>query len=916
MTRKLLLLLTLLVALPALAQTGVRGTVLDAKSGMPVAGITVMLDDQGLMTVTGQDGAFAITDAQAGHDQIIVLGYGYNDWAGSVDIAAGRILDYGAIKLTPSAIGASQEMSDANRELQLTESQLDDEEGNTQAVAILTSANDNPFYQAASFNWSVTRFRPRGYNNEYSSTSINGLNFNDAARGRFNYSMLGGLNQAFRKKTIGQGLETQLYGFGSVGGQTDIGTLAKDFAPGFRGSVAYTNGNYRWRGMGTYSTGLQSNGWAMTLSAVGRYADEGVIPGSFYNSWGYFLSVMKEINPEHSINVTTFGAPTKRASNSATFEEAYQLAGSNLYNSNWGWQEGEKRNARVVEAFDPTVIVNWLWKPRAGMSLNTAAGYHKSFYKSSALNWYNAADPRPDYYRYLPSYYTDENTAAFYTDQWLNNESFRQVNWDRMYQTNYQNNLEADRTGVEKGSTYMQENRHSNQSSVSLASTLNMRLASNLTLQGGVNANYTISSYYKTVKDLLGGRYWLDVDQYSERDFPDDSNLSQNDLNNPNRKVGAGDRFGYDYNINQFSTNLWAQNMWELARWNFSYSATVSYTEYQRDGHMLNGRAPENSYGKGKRHEFVNYGVKGSATFKLDGRNSFTAHAYYGTRAPLSYNAYVSPRIKDDVITNLQSERIASGDISYSWNFRNFSGVVTGFYTDMTHGTERTSFYDDLNRTFMNYALTNVHKVYKGVEVGLAWRMTPAVTFKAAANLSRYQYKNRPTGTRSFENGSAEDVTQTVYLKNFYVSGTPQEAYSMGFNYAAPHQWFFEVSGAWTNRAYVDLSPVRHEQLNDLYLVVDSEEELKQRIREISLQEKLNEALTINLSLGKLIYLSRSASLNLNLNITNLLNNRNIQTGGYQQGRFDYTNYTTTKYPNKYYYAQGIKVFLNAGVRF
>ena len=25
-----------------------------------------------------------------------------------------------------------------------------------------------------------------------------------------------------------------------------------------------------------------------------------------------------------------------------------------------------------------------------------------------ALNWYNAADPRPDYYRYLPSYYDDE----------------------------------------------------------------------------------------------------------------------------------------------------------------------------------------------------------------------------------------------------------------------------------------------------------------------------------------------------------------------------------------------------------------------------------------------------------------------------------------------------------------------------
>ena len=34
-------------------------------------------------------------------------------------------------------------------------------------------------------------------------------------------------------------------------------------------------------------------------------------------------------------------------------------------------------------------------------------------------------------------------------------------------------------------------------------------------------------------------------------------------------------------------------------------------------------------------------------------------------------------------------------------------------------------------------------------------------------------------------------------------------------------------------------------------------------------------------------------------------------TGGYQQGRFDYDNYNLAKFPNKYYYAQGIRVFAN-----
>ena len=70
------------------------------------------------------------------------------------------------------------------------------------------------------------------------------------------------------------------------------------------------------------------------------------------------------------------------------------------------------------------------------------------------------------------------------------------------------------------------------------------------------------------------------------------------------------------------------------------------------------------------------------------------------------------------------------------------------------------------------------------------------------------------------------------------------------------------------------------------------------------------------MSIGKLIYLSRSSSLNINLNLSNLLDNKNIQTGGYQQGRFDYKNYDMSKYPNKYYYAQGFKMYLNLGVRF
>ena len=920
MRLKLFLLLALFATLPLLAQrTGVQGVVVDAKSGFPVAGATVMLDNQGNAATTGTDGVFIIDDAYAGSDQLLVLAYGYKDWETAVAIVTGMVENMGTIQIEPVSFESAEalEYRSSVAELALTESQLEDEEGNTQEVALLSGATDNPFYQAASYTFSTARFRIRGYENQKTETYINGIPFNDGVRFAFNYSMTGGLNQAFKSKTVGMGLEESLFGFGGIGGATNIKTYAADYAPGTRLSLAYTNGNYRWRGMVTHSTGLNKHGWALTLSAVARYADEGVYPGSFYNSVGYFLALQKVFNPQHSLTLTTFGAPTKRASNSAIFEEAGRLI-NNMYSPDWGWQEGKKRNSKVVESFDPTVILNWLWKPADGTSLNTGVAYHKSFYSKAALNWYKAADPRPEYYRYLPSFYTDDAvTREYYTNLWASESDITQIQWDDLYQTNYLNNAMADKTGVEQGSTYILENRHSNQSSFTLSSVLNKRFSNQLSMQTGANANYTVSSYYKTIKDLLGGRYWMDVDNFSERDFPDNPDLSQNDLNNPNRKVLKGDRFGYDYDILTFKAQLWHQWVLNLAKWEMFASVKGDYFQFQRDGNMRNGRSPENSFGKGETHSFLTYGAKGGITFKLDGRNSFTGHAFYGTEAPRPYDAYISSRTKDDVI-DLKEEKIFSADLSYAMSYRNFKSIVTAFFTDQRDNTERSAFYDDAYSSFMNYALTGIHKQYKGVEVGMSYKLTSSLTVSGAANIGRYQYKNNPYGVRSIENGSIPDVRRQVFLKNYYVAGTPQECYSLAFNWAGPHQWFFELNGAWMNRSYVSMAYTRHETLADLFFKAEDEADLARLAKEMSTQEKLNEALVINASIGHVIYLSRTASFNINLNLNNILDNKNIQTGGYQQGRTDTKDVTNTlnKYPSKFYYAQGFKMFLNLGLRF
>ena len=920
MRLKLFLLLLLTAVLPSLAQsTGVAGSAADPHTGAPVAGASVMLDNQGLYATTDPSGAFTISNAQAGTDLLVIVAYGYQDVNMPVNMVAGRVDNLGNIKMLASNL--NDVFYEEQNDMLFDQALLDDEEGSAQSIAALTGASDDVYYNAANYDFQPMRFRIRGYDSKYTETYINGISFNDLARGRFNYSTLGGMSRAFRDKTTALGLSAANFGFGNIGGATDINTTASHYAPGFNGSVAYTNSNYMLRAMALYSTGLNKNGWAFTMSAIGRYAKEGVIDGTFYNSFGLFASLEKVFNEKHSFNLTAWGAPTQRATNSATYLEAYNLADNYLYNPNWGYQDGKKRSSKIVETFDPTAVLNWLWKPKKGTTLNTGLAFRSVHYSTSALNWYNAADPRPDYYRYLPSYFMDNGqpteASELYTDLWRNNESFRQIKWDELYQANYLNNIYG-RGGNPNNhsSTYILENRHSNQINLVLNSVLNHRLNDHMTLQAGASVNYTRAHYYKTIRDLLGGEYWLDIDQYSERDFPSDPEKLQNDLRNPSRHVGKDDVFGYDYYINAIHTNFWIQNQITLPQWDINYGLKLGFTQFQRDGKMQNGRAPKNSYGKGETHRFDTGALKAGATYKIDGRNFISAHVGYETQAPLFEYAYISPRIKDTAIEGLTPERILTGDISYAWSYRRFRGAITGFWTEMFDQTERTSFYDDQYSTFMNYVLKGVHTRYKGVEIGAAFKITPSVTLSAAATFARYQYKNRPKGTRSYENGMRPDTTQVVYLKNFYIGGTPQTAVNVGIDWAAPKSWFFNVNASWMGDAYVNLSPIRHEALPNLWEKYPSYEELEAKMDELGEQDKLRDAFVVNASIGKLVYINRKVSMNFNLNVDNILNNRKIQTYAYQQGRFDYTNYDSTKYPNRYFCAQGIKVYLNVGIRF
>ena len=425
-----------------------------------------------------------------------------------------------AVALSLATMGWAQSPQDSlfnasdNADATFTESQIGDDEDAAQTVSTLSNLRNDPFLSEVGFRFSPMRFRVRAYDNQYNQTYLNGLLMNDAEGGRFSYGLIGGLNDATRNREGVSAYDFNTFGLTDVGGGSNINMRASQYAAGHKLTLSGTNRNYVLRGMYSYATGMMANGWAFAGTIGYRWAKEGVIEGTFYNAFSYLFAAEKRINDHHSLSFVTFGAPTERGQQGASTEEVYWLANSHYYNPNWGYQNGKKRNSRVVKSFEPTALLTWDWRIDNSRKLATTFGFRYTNYGSTALSWNgDAYDPRPDYYKNLPSsafnVYNNENTGEWLYnnpfaleqwqtlyDYWTAGKANRQINWDRLYYVNRQ----AAELGQE--TLYFQERRHNDQLVFSLSPTFthSLNLQNKYTI--GLVLNHTKGMHYKTMEDL------------------------------------------------------------------------------------------------------------------------------------------------------------------------------------------------------------------------------------------------------------------------------------------------------------------------------------------------------------------------------------------------------------------------------
>ena len=886
------------------------GTLLDEENQTPLVGVQVSLENNKQQATTNSDGDFIFVDLEIGDDLLVVNVAGIRPLSQSIHIQAGEN-HLGSLMLV------KENQIDVQTLMGVIDEDMLNDEGDVQDISSSVVLSNDLYLNKVGYGLSAYRFRVRGYDNFYEKTYVNGVLANDQYRRVFNYASIGALNDLTRNGDVVNYNNSGNFTFGSIGGSENINMRASSYARGGKLTGSYTNRNYYARGMFSYSTGLLDNGWAFTGAIGGRYADKGFIQGTSYNNMSYALSAEKQwAGGAHSLSLVTYGSPVVRGQQGASYQEAYDLVGNNLYNPNWGYQDGKVRNSRMVKAYDPTAILSHIWKIDEKTSLTSGGMLHYGRYASTALNWYNAMDPRPDYYRNLPSYFNMDpaTTSAFsydyYTNLWQSNDpSVTQINWEDLYRQNMSPENRRKNNGA---ALYMVEARHSDLLEGTLSSTFNKLYDNNMRLTAGVEARKSRSYQYKTVEDLLGADYVLDKDKFAERDHPGDDDFKQNDLRFPNRKAYVDDIFGYDFDIDIQSINAWVMNNYQTSNIDYYYGMKFGYTDFQRNGNMQNGRFPDASYGKGANHHFFDYTLKGGLTYKFNGRHYLSGNISYGTDAPIPDRAYVMPRVTDQTVKDLSSSKIFATDINYVFSLPKLSGRISVFQTNFYNQLERMAYYHDTERTFVYHNLIGVNKVNHGIEAAATYRLDDNWSFDFTGTMAEYYYANNPLGVMNSENGNVVDVEEQVYMKDLYVSGTPQFAGILAARYFYDY-WFFELSANAVGRNYLQAAALRRQASN--YEGINPYDPANYAAYgALTTQERLDDAVTMNASIGKMIYLPNRQALNFNLSVTNLLNNKGIRTGGYEQGRID-TTYPD-RFASRYYYMQGANVFFNMSYRF
>ncbi|MBL4642533.1 MAG: carboxypeptidase-like regulatory domain-containing protein [Flavobacteriaceae bacterium] len=908
------------------AQNIVKGVVVDSDSEKPIEHVKVILNSKLLVIKTTNNGVFIIKNNTNGMYILELKLQGYETQKFSIQFT-GKTIDLGTIlfyKNRTDTLDLSV--------ITLSDDELNDDTTTSDNISGLLQASKDIYLRTAAYEFSASFFRVKGLGSENGSILINGIEFNKIYNGRPQWSNWGGLNDVTNNQEFNAGLSPSSYTFGKLLGVTNINIRPKETRTGTKISYASSNRSYNHRIMITHASGVLKNDWAFTFSASSRTAKEGYSDGTFYDANSFFASIEKRLNKNSSINISAIISANKRGKSSANTQEVFDLKGTR-YNSYWGFQNGEIRNSRIKEVVEPIILLNHYWNLNSKSTLQTNIGYQFGKVSNSRIDYNGSkidgainsiptivrlggSNPDPSYYQKLPSYALRQNYPNVYRmEQHFIEDG--QLDWKQLYLAN-QNPFNNSNT------TYVLYEDRNDDKLFIINSIFETEITDHVLLNASIQLKQLHSENYAKILDLLGGKGFLDIDNFAEN-----TDRKQNDFLHPNRIASKAARFKYNYTLEAKISNGFIQAQFNYNKIDAFIAGSISSTSYQRIGQYQNGKfkGQKESLGASEQLIFMDFGFKAGLTSKITGRHLVHLNLAYVTKPPTLQNSFSNVRISNSVVKNLTSEKTISADLSYVFRSPILQAKISGYFTKREDLTAVSFYYadgiggsDSENTAFVQEVLTGVGKKHFGIEIGIEAQVTSVLKLKGAANIGQYTFDNSPNLALNSESENFQFKSRTSHLKNYKLPVGPQKAYSFGFEYRAPEYWWIGATVNFFDGIYVDINPLtRTTNFSDDGGIPfnDYDSILAKKLLE---QEQFKNYSIVNFVGGKTwkidhYYIGFFAS------ISNLLNTQ-YKTGGFEQGRnANFRELRDDKalekpvFGNKYWYGRGTTYFLNLTIR-
>ncbi|MCK9400016.1 MAG: TonB-dependent receptor [Bacteroidales bacterium] len=772
----LICLLNLTLTQLAHGQSWVSGYVADSLTGDQFTGVNIKVLNESKGTSTDQAGFFRI-DLSPGSYVLSFTNIGY--LPKEIPVTMTGEVKLGTIYLKRATIGLAEVSIIASeaidRRTPVSVSMI-------RAEDIETRLGDQPFPEIMKAVPGVYASRTgggsgdasvniRGFKQENVALMLNGVPIGSVENGLVYWNNWLGLAEATQQIQVQRGLGASKVALNSIGGTINIITKTTDVESG--GSLKYSitdYGNQKTTLM--LSSGRLKNNMAVTFLGS-RFTGPGYADATYVDGWAYYLSISKEFSKDHMLVFTALGNPEKHGQRNNRLSKAETDQYGLRYNKDWGSYNGEINNASENFYHKPHIALNDYWNISKKSMLATS--YYLSFGNGGG-KW----------------------TETFGSNPWIfsyHNPS-GQIDWETIYRNNAGNESYytlADGTDTTGYSLNIQTNFLASHIWTGLLSTYRHEFNDRFTLTAGFHGRIFKSKLQQKVRDLLGGRFFIDDYAYAV-----DGVAGRDQI----KKVG--DIVKVDNGaINNFAS-IFAQLEYQSGRLNAFASGTISGNWYRREDRY--------NYVSDISSEWVfkpGFDVKAGLNLNLNEFNHLFINGGYFSREP--YFKFVFGNFTNVPTHDLKNEKTLTAEVGYGLDLRYTRLRLNAYYTSWQDKSILTNEYNQFEDPSMVQGLDALHR---GAEAELSQRITSWLNAGGSLSIGNWKWKNDVTAFVFNDDQAVVDTIQ-VYADGLYVGDAPQTQVSLFADIRIMRTIDISVSWMYYDRYYADFSPTSRTNPND-----------------------------------------------------------------------------------------------------